>query len=122
MNVEHIGLYASDSGALAAWYRDVLELRVVSRIEKPGRPPIVFLQGVSGAILEILPTQAAAGDREVDRPGFTHLGLPVANLDTEKARLEKQGVEVWGVRSTSNGWTIGYLRDPEGNILELIQR
>jgi predicted enzyme related to lactoylglutathione lyase len=46
----------------------------------------------------------------------------VANLDTEKARLEKQGVEVWGVRSTSNGWTIGYLRDPEGNILELIQR
>ncbi len=122
MNIEHIGLYAADSAMLANWYRDVLGLRVTSRIEKAGRPPVVFLQGTGGAILEILPTQTADGDRELDRPGFTHLGLPVANLDAEKARLGGHGVEVFGVRSTSNGWTIGYLRDPEGNILELIQR
>ena len=122
MNIEHIGLYATDSAMLADWYRDVLGLRVTSRIEKAGRLPVVFLQGADGAILEILPTQTADGDRELDRPGFTHLGLPVANLDAEKVRLEGHGVEVFGIRSTSNGWTIGYLRDPEGNILELIQR
>jgi len=122
MNIEHIGLHATDSAALADWYQDVLNLQVTSRIEKAGRPPIVFLQGASGAILEILPTQTIPGNRQLDRPGFAHLGLPVANLDSEKARLEKRGIEVWGVRSTSNGWTIGYFRDPEGNILELIQR
>ena len=122
MNIEHIGLYATDSAMLADWYRDVLGLRVTSRIEKAGRLPVVFLQGADGAILEILPTQTADGDRGLDRPGFTHLGLPVANLDAEKVRLEGHGVEVFGIRSTSNGWTIGYLRDPEGNILELIQR
>ncbi len=122
MNVEHVGLYAADSAALAKWYEDVLQLQVVNRIEKAGRPPVVFLQGASGAVVEILPTEAAGGDRKVNRPGFTHLGLPVADLDAEKRRLESRGVEVWGLRTTSNGWTIAYFCDPEGNALELIQR
>jgi catechol 2,3-dioxygenase-like lactoylglutathione lyase family enzyme len=123
MNVEHIGLYAGDSAALAKWYEDVVGLRVVNRIDKPGRPPIVFLQGADGAVLEILPTSAGPSpDGKVDRRGFTHLGLPVKDFEKEKARLAGRGVEVWGVRSTSNGWTIGYFRDLEGNVLELIQR
>lgn len=123
MNVEHVGLYAGDSAGLAAWYEDVMGLRVVNRIDKPGRAPVVFLQGVSGAVLEILPTEAGpSASGAVDRRGFTHLGLPVSDLEQERARLAERGVEVWGIRSTSNGWKIGYLRDPEGNTLELIQR
>ncbi|MEW5826098.1 MAG: VOC family protein [Candidatus Bipolaricaulota bacterium] len=123
MNVEHIGLYAGDSAALAAWYEDVLGLRVVNRIEKPGRPPVVFLQGAGGAVLEILPTTAGAEPSgEVERRGFTHLGIPVEDFETQRGHLATRGVDVWGVRTTSNGWTIGYFRDPEGNVLELIQR
>lgn len=123
MNVEHIGLYAGDSASLARWYEDVLGMRVVNRIEKSDRPPIVFLQGATGAVLEILPTAAGpSANGEVDRRGFTHLGLPVADFEAETARLAAHGVEVWGVRATSNGWKIGYFRDPEGNVLELIRR
>ncbi len=123
MNVEHIGLYAGDSEALADWYRETLGLRVVGRIEKPGRPPVVFLQGAEGAVLEILPTAVGPSPSvEVDRRGFTHLGLPVVDFEKEKTRLAERGVDVWGVRSTSNGWMIGYFRDPEGNVLELVQR
>lgn len=122
MNLEHVGIYAQDSAKLARWYRDVLELRVIREIVKEGRPPIVFLQGAAGVVIEILPTSAAPVERNVSCPGYTHLGIDVKDFDAEKVRLSALGIDLWGVRETSNGWTIGYFKDPEGNILELIQR
>jgi len=122
MNVEHIGIYAQDSAALSKWYADVLQLSELSRIEKEGRPPVVFLRGETGAIVEILPTSETPGERTLEAPGFTHLGIVVDDLDAQQKRLSDLGVEMWGVRATSNGWKIGYFDDPEGNILELVQR
>jgi len=122
MNVEHVGIYAQDSAALAAWYASAVGLREIRRIEKEGRPPVVFLKGEQGAVLEILPTDAAPIQRDLNCPGFTQLGILVADLDAEQKRLTGLGAEVWGVRDTSNGWRIGYFNDPEGNILELVQR
>jgi catechol 2,3-dioxygenase-like lactoylglutathione lyase family enzyme len=121
MNVEHIGIYAQDSAALAEWYADVLDLREIRRIEKEGRPPVVFLQGERGAVIEILPTDVESDTRDLKRPGYTHLGIVVDDLVGEQERLAARGVKVSGVRTTSNGWTIGYFEDPEGNILELVQ-
>jgi catechol 2,3-dioxygenase-like lactoylglutathione lyase family enzyme len=122
MNIEHVGIYAKDSAKLAAWYAKILQVNEINRIEKEGRPPVVFLQGETGAVVEILPTDAAPAERGLKGPGFTHLGLVVDSLDAEQARLAEHGVEMWGVRATSNGWKIGYFHDPEGNILELVER
>jgi len=121
MDVEHIGIYAQDSAAMAAWYVRVLGLKEIRRIEKDGRPPIVFLSGETGAVVEILPTDEAPAERSLKTPGFTHLGIVVGDLDAQTKRLAELGVELWGVRSTSNGWKIGYFHDPEGNTLEFIQ-
>lgn len=122
MNLEHIGIYARNPAQLAKWYADVLDLKEVLRIEKEGRPPVVFLQGETGAIVEILPTDAAGVERDLKCPGFTHVGIAVDDFGAQQQRLAKIGVEVTNIRSTSNGWQIGYLHDPEGNILELVQR
>jgi len=122
VNIEHIGIYAKDSDGLAKWYAKSLRLDEVRRIEKDGRPPVVFLKGTSEVVVEILPTSESAVARELSTPGFTHLGIVVDDLDAEQARLAELGVDMWGIRSTSNGWKIGYFRDPEGNTLELIQR
>jgi len=122
MNIEHVGIYANDSAELSGWYADVLQMTEIRRIEKEGRPPVVFLQGEAGAVVEILPTDAGPVERDLSCPGFTHLGIAVDDLDAEQARLAGFGVEMWGIRATSNGWRIGYFRDPEGNVLELIQR
>ncbi|MBU1048521.1 VOC family protein [Candidatus Bipolaricaulota bacterium] len=123
MNIEHVGIYAHDSEALAKWYTDALGLREVRRIDRgEGKPAVVFLQGASGAIVEILPTSAMETERALNSPGFTHLGIAVDNMDEQMVRLAEQGIEVKNIRSTSNGWTIGYFNDPEGNILELVQR
>jgi len=122
MNIEHVGLYARDPAALATWYCDVLDLREISRIERPDRPPVIFLQGERGAVLEILPTDAALVDRHLNDPGYTHLGIPVRDFHATRERLARRGVDLHGVRTTSNGWTIGYFSDPEGNLLELLER
>jgi catechol 2,3-dioxygenase-like lactoylglutathione lyase family enzyme len=122
MNVEHVGIYARDPSALAEWYARVVGLKEVRRIEKEGRPPVVFLQGEEGAAIEILPTDAAPADRDFMRPGYSHLGIVVEDLDAEEERLAGLGVELKGIRATSNGWRIGYFDDPEGNTLELVQR
>ena len=122
MYVEHVGIYARDSAALAAWYARILGLKEIRRLERGDRPPVVFLGGERGTVVEILPTDAEPVERDLSSPGFTHLGVVVDDLDAQRERLSGLGVEVWGVRSTSNGWKIGYFRDPEGNTLELVQR
>ena len=123
MNIEHVGIYAQDSAALASWYANTLDLQEIRRIERgEGKSPVVFLQGALGAVVEILPTDAAKSCRELNSPGFTHLGIVIEDFDAQVARLGALGIEVNDVRSTSNGWTIGYFNDPEGNILELVQR
>jgi len=122
VNIEHVGIYANDSADLSSWYARVLQMTEIHRIEKEGRPPVVFLQGESGAVVEILPTDARPVEHDLSCPGFTHLGIVVDDLDAEQARLARLGVEMWGIRATSNGWRIAYFNDPEGNVLELIQR
>ena len=123
MDIEHIGIYAQDSAALASWYAKTLDLQEVRRIERgEGKPPVVFLQGAVGAVVEILPTDAAKSCQELNSPGFTHLGIVIEDFEAQVARLASLGIEVNGIRSTSNGWMIGYFNDPEGNVLELIQR
>jgi catechol 2,3-dioxygenase-like lactoylglutathione lyase family enzyme len=122
MDVEHVGIYSKDSNALAEWYCTTLGLHEVRRIAKEGHPPVVFLQGDRGAVVEILPSSEPGARRDLKCPGYTHLGIPVPSIAKEKERLAGVGIEMWGIRETSNGWTIGYLNDPEGNVLELIQR
>jgi len=122
MNIEHIGIYSQDPAALAAWYSRVLGLHEVRRIEREGRPPVVFLQGATGVVVEVLPAVSPGAPRRLDAPGYSHLGIVVDDIEGTRDRLADEGIELTGVRATSNGWTIGYLTDPEGNIIELVER
>jgi catechol 2,3-dioxygenase-like lactoylglutathione lyase family enzyme len=122
MNAEHIGVYARDSVSLSQWYIDKLGFTVVRTLEKEGRPPIFFLKGEKGMVIEILPTTSRQTKRELSDPGYSHIGLVVDDLDLALTSLQSKGVSVYDVRKTSNGWTIGYFNDPEGNRLEIIHR
>jgi glyoxylase I family protein len=122
MYAEHVGLYAADPVELAKWYIETLGFEVVRTLEKEGRPPIYFLKGDQGLVIEILPTNAARAARELSDPGYSHLGLIVEDFDQAAASLQSKGVSLSNVRQTSNGWTIGYFDDPEGNRLEVVYR
>lgn len=122
MQFEHIGLYAQDPEALAQWYCDTLGFKVIKRLERGQKPPVFFLAACSGMQLEILPTERPRLDKDVDSPGFSHLGIVVDDFSSMEQYLSAKGVKLWGVRTTSSGWKIGYFCDPEGNILEVVQR
>jgi catechol 2,3-dioxygenase-like lactoylglutathione lyase family enzyme len=122
MNAEHIGIYARDPALLSDWYVEKLGFAVVRTLEKEGRPPIFFLRGEAGMVVEILPTAASRPSRGLNDPGFSHIGLLVPDFDRTAAALNAGGVSVHDIRATSNGWTIGYFEDPEGNQLEIVYR
>ena len=122
MHAEHVGVYARDPVALANWYIETLGFAVVRTLEKEGRPPIYFLQAEQGLVIEILPTGASPQARELSDPGYSHIGLVVEDFDQTAAVLASKGVSLSNVRQTSNGWTIGYFDDPEGNKLEVVYR
>lgn len=122
MKLEHIGIYARNPETLAEWYRDTLNLTVVRKLEKVGRPPIFFLKSEEGGEIEILPTTEERRTRELKEPGFSHIGIVIDNFEEFASYLESKGISLYGVRDTSQGWKIGYFEDPEGNVLEIVQR
>jgi catechol 2,3-dioxygenase-like lactoylglutathione lyase family enzyme len=122
MNAEHIGIYAKDPSALSDWYIEKLGFSVVRTLEKQGRPPIFFLKGEKGLVIEILPTGSSRQPRQLSDPGYSHIGIVVEDFEKVSSALKGKGISLKDVRSTSNGWTIGYFDDPEGNRLELVYR
>jgi glyoxylase I family protein len=122
MKVEHLGIYAKDPEALSQWYREKLGFSVVRKLEKEGRPSIYFLKGEGGWEVEILPSALSPRQKELTAPGYSHIGLVVDDFEKTNRFLESKGVSLHDVRSTSNGWTIGYFEDPEGNFLEVVYR
>jgi catechol 2,3-dioxygenase-like lactoylglutathione lyase family enzyme len=122
VKLEHIGVYAQDTQALAEWYASTLGFHVVRTLEKEGRPPIYFLAADEGGEIEILPTEEPHATRSLNQGGFSHIGLVIDDFEATESRLDGKGIRLDGVRETSNGWKIGYFQDPEGNTIELIRR
>jgi glyoxylase I family protein len=122
VKIEHFGIYAKDSEALSNWYRDILGFTVVRKLEKYGRPPIYFLESSEGGQIEILPTTKERRKRELEEPGFSHIGIVIDNFEKYASYLESKGITLHGVRVTSQGWKIGYFRDPEGNTLQIVEQ
>lgn len=120
---EHVGIYAKDVEVMKNWYCDVLRLKIIRKVEKAGRPPIYFLASDEGGlVIEMLPTTSDRKERDLMDPGYSHIALEIDNFDEVESYLKSRGIELFGVRMTSVGWKIGYFKDPEGNILEIVQR
>lgn len=64
---------------------------------------------------------AAAGRRPVHAHGITHVALEVRDLHAEYARLAAAGVEFHCPPQAQDSGFVVYGRDPDGNVLELIE-
>jgi catechol 2,3-dioxygenase-like lactoylglutathione lyase family enzyme len=116
-------LYGDDPPALAAFYRDVLGLRVVEEWSELG----AALRTPDGAMLLLFnPVLAAREGRPVPSHGATGPGhiaftVPAGQLAAWRDELPGRGVEIereveWGERARSL-----YIRDPAGNSVELTE-
>lgn len=133
-NAHHVGLTVSDLDRAVAFYRDELGFDVASEFAVGGE---AFADAVdvpdasadfahldAGDVrLELVAYDPEGPSRErptLNRPGATHVGLSVPDVDAAYEGLS-EGVETLSEpRTTASGTRICFLRDPEGNLVELL--
>jgi catechol 2,3-dioxygenase-like lactoylglutathione lyase family enzyme len=116
-------LYGEDVAALAAFYADVLGIRVVQgpselsaalRLEDGGML-LLFDPRLAGRPGRPVPSHGASG------PGHVAFRVPPGELGRWRTALSEGGVEVEQEVEWANGGTSLYVRDPAGNSVELTE-
>lgn len=131
----HVGITVSELDRCLDFYRDVLGLEVLDRFTVSGTDfetavgvedatgNFVHLDA-DGARVELVSYEPAGEGRsleQVDQPGATHIGLAVDDLKSFYEGLPDDVETVSEPRTTETGSTILFVRDPEGNLVELIE-
>ena len=128
MKLHHIALSVIDLKAMTDGYHKALGLVPGFAFELPGFQ-VVMAESPNGFRIEFF--QAENAQRTVDSStpltvmrfhGFTHLAMNVESVTAEYDRLLAIGAEsVWNPRrSPEPGQDMAFVRDPEGNLIELI--
>jgi len=84
---------------------------------------LALLRTGNGAFVELFEFKPLGGDHQAvvwERPGITHFSFNVKNLTVVKKRLEAAGVTFVTQVHTSLGTDFVFLRDPDGNRVELL--
>ena len=128
----HVAISVADLDAMRTWYQTRLELpTVVERFQLPD-PPVrtVILEGASGLRVELIERKGGSRLRTFKDPldaasshGYTHFALEVNDLDGAYRLLSVHGgTGVWPPGpAVQPGSRFAYVKDPEGNLIELIQ-
>ncbi len=118
--LDHLVLRCRDQAAMLAFYTDVIGLNEERRTESIG---LIQLRAGAG-MLDLVPTVGAPAGVARNLDHFC-LGVEVADLQSAIDYLRTCGVEVVGEPTTRYGARgLGlsiYIRDPEGNLVELKQ-
>ncbi len=112
-------LYADDLTAAEEFYRDVLGLEILNRLELM----LVFCCGV-GVLLIFDPKKSGVPGRDVPShgaigPGHLAFAAREDDLDLWRNRLIERGVEIESEVEWECGGLSIYFRDPAGNSIEL---
>lgn len=135
----HVGITVSDLDRAVEFYVETFDLDVVSEFSVGGD---AFAEAVDvedasaefahldadGAVVELVAYDPAeeAGDGPaadapaLNRPGATHLGLTVDDVEAFYADLADDVETLSPPRTTESGTTILFVRDPEGNLIEVL--
>ena len=105
-----------------AFYQDRLGLRLTRRIEvRENNAEIAFLEDPDGSAIELThwrdKKQLAEGDN------FDHVALGVRDLKATIERLRSQGttIAMEPFKLMGGAHSIAFIKDPDGNWLELIE-
>lgn len=131
----HVGLTVADLERAVEFYRDVLGLDVLDRFTVAGEAFAagVGVEGATGSfvhldadgarieLIEYDPEGEARIAPNVNQPGVTHVGLVVSDLDGVYESLPADVETLSEPRTTESGTRILFVRDPEGNLVELLE-
>ncbi|MDR0572499.1 MAG: VOC family protein [Tannerella sp.] len=118
--IDHPAIAATDVETLTKWYCDVLGYKVFAKTDKP----VYIIEAPDGTYIEMMPKdETSRPERTINTPGWSHLALRVNDMDTAMAELDKQGIKWAGPEfEAAGGGRIRNFADPEGNVLQIVQR
>jgi catechol 2,3-dioxygenase-like lactoylglutathione lyase family enzyme len=133
--VHHVGITVDDLEPMVEFYRDVLGLTVIDRFEVGGeafstavgvddaRSRFVHLDGGEARIelVEYDPRGEHRAAATLNQPGATHLGLAVEDIDAVVDDIPTDVETLSEPRTTESGTRIVFVRDPEDNLVELLE-
>lgn len=122
MRIMHTCLNVVDLDRSITFYQDRLGLKLTRRFEvKENNADIAFLEDPDGSAVELThwrdKKQLAEGDN------FDHIAFGVKDMKATMERLRGQGVTIAMEPFTLKGGShqIVFIKDPDGNWLELIE-
>lgn len=135
LSAHHVGITVSNLEETLAFYRDVLDLSVINRFSvggeafadavdvEGGSADFAHLEadGVRIELVEYDPRAQDVPEAGLNQPGATHVGLSVADLEAFSEDLPEDVPTISEPRTTESGTTIMFLRDPEGNLIEVLE-
>jgi catechol 2,3-dioxygenase-like lactoylglutathione lyase family enzyme len=143
--IDHVGITVSDVDLALGFYRDLLGLRVMAdaTLAEPEVAELLGLDSVQlriadldsgdGRVVELIQYVQPKGRRaayESSDPATTHIAFTVDDLDAVHKRLKDAGATIVSRRPITisepggsfDGAICLLVRDPDGAILELVQR
>jgi glyoxylase I family protein len=120
LGIDHPAVAAKDVVALTKWYVDVLGYEIIAETDKP----IFIIKAPDGTFIEMMPEDGSPRpNRAVSTPGWSHLALRVSDIDQAMAALDKHQVHWEGAEFEAvGGGRIRNFSDPEGNLIQIVQR
>jgi glyoxylase I family protein len=135
-NAHHYGVTVSDLEQGVAFYRDVLGMDELDRVEFDDEAfstfvavedvdvDIVFLDA-GGCAIELLEyTDSGENANEGvsnDMVGASHFCLAVEDIERRYEELSDSVEFVSPPQTLENGATVAYMYDPDGNVIELLE-
>ncbi|MDF2522458.1 MAG: hypothetical protein K0R31_99 [Clostridiales bacterium] len=117
--IEHVAIYAKNTETIKDWYVKLFGFKVVS----DNGEGIYFIMAPDGAMIEIIPTIEDGGVLSEKVSGLRHIAFYVDNFEEEVEKIKRQDIEVVsGPTITPTGNKLFFFRDPEGNIVQFINR
>ena len=118
--IEHTAIASPDPDRLAQWYVENLQFAVNWRSNSSST---VFVKAPNGAMIEIIEAAAAAaGAPGMRDAGLRHLAIEVSDFAGAYQYLTSRGIRFLTEPETTNGNTVAFFADCDGNILHLLHR
>lgn len=121
----HVGIRVHDLAAARAFY-ELLGFRFV--VGPVGPEPVAILDHPNGLVINLILNAAPESttnmlmDIPVKHAGYTHMALAVTDLDVAQRAMEEAGVRITeGPIQFPSGGRAFFVRDPDGNVVELNQ-
>ncbi|WP_210515988.1 VOC family protein [Hymenobacter terricola] len=123
--VDHPGLAVAQIEGMTEWYCAVLGYSRWFEYRNEATGKVVWmLRAPDNSLLEIMPRDDTPRPaRTTWTPGWSHLALRIADLDQAIRHLDQHAVR-WGgeVMPAIGGGRVRNFYDPEGNMLQLLER